>query len=534
MAAVWEGLDEVLVRSVAVKILHPHLAEDQVFLERFRREAISVARLSHPNIVATFDAGNASNGTAYIVMELVRGTTLRHRLEAGALPPGVAVGIAIQIADALRHAHTAGLVHRDIKPANILLCKGDTEAMPQVKVADFGIAKATEGMGLDLTRSGMVLGTAKYLSPEQVEGREPDARADLYSLGVVLFEMLTGEPPFVGPNDMTVALARLDGPAPQAGARCEGLPPALDRLVASLLARDPDDRPPSAGAVRHELASIQREPGGPVEAGWPVEAGGGPRGKGAGPGGKGKGADLTATMSPSTASGGGRRNATGPTGLLGPATPTGNARTAISRLPYQAGQRAGLRPRRPRWPGWLVAGLAAVAAVMAAFVLFGWGSTSSPRSPAAILGGGLGPGGTFTIKTVAVFHLERDADNAARVGYTHDANPATIWFTDRYYGPNFGRLRSGLGLAITLDGSHVLRHLKIESPTHGWSAEVYVAAAVPTSASLAPWGTPVAAKQSIDGTNTFDLGGRQAAAILLWITDLGPGYQAGVAELAVS
>jgi len=171
---------------------------------------------------------------------------------------------------------------------------------------------------------------------------------------------------------------------------------------------------------------------------------------------------------------------------------------------------------------------------MAAFVLFGWGSTSSPRSPAAILGGGAGPGGTFSIKTVTVFHLERDADNAARVGYAHDGNPATIWFTDRYYGPNFGRLRTGLGLAIGLDGPHAVRHLKVESPTRGWSAQVYLAEAVPASASLAPWGKPVAAKQGIDGTNTFDLGGRQAAAILLWITDLGPGYQTGVAELAVS
>ena len=126
MAAVWEGHDEVLARSVAIKVLHPHLAVDQVFQERFRREAIAAARLSHPNVVATFDAGTAANGTAYIVMELVRGTTLREFLaERGRLPAGLAVGIAIQIADALRHAHAAGLIHRDIKPANVLLFQND-------------------------------------------------------------------------------------------------------------------------------------------------------------------------------------------------------------------------------------------------------------------------------------------------------------------------------------------------------------------------------------------------------------------------
>src|ERR1700737_1695549 len=143
MASVWEGHDEVLSRSVAVKMLHPHLAGDHVFQERFRREAVAAARLSHPNIVATFDAGTATNGTASIVMELVRGTTLRHLLaQRGQLPFGLAVGIAIQIADALRHADGAGLVHRDIKPANVLLCDGDTGIVPRVKVTDFGIAKA--------------------------------------------------------------------------------------------------------------------------------------------------------------------------------------------------------------------------------------------------------------------------------------------------------------------------------------------------------------------------------------------------------
>ena len=176
MAAVWEGHDEVLARSVAVKVLHPHLADDRVFQERFRREAVSAARLSHPSVVATFDAGTAATGTAYIVMELVRGTTLRQLLsERGQLPPYLAVGIAAQIADALAHAHAAGLVHRDVKPANVLLCRSDAGLVPQVKVTDFGIAKAAEGVGgLDLTRTGMLMGHARL--PEPGAGRGGGAR----------------------------------------------------------------------------------------------------------------------------------------------------------------------------------------------------------------------------------------------------------------------------------------------------------------------------------------------------------------------
>jgi eukaryotic-like serine/threonine-protein kinase len=563
MAAVYEGRDEILARSVAVKVLHPHLAADQVFLERFRREAISAARLSHPNIVATFDAGTAANGTAYIVMELVRGTTLRHHLTQGGMPPGLAVSIAIQIADALRHAHAAGLVHRDIKPGNVLLCQGETDATPHVKVTDFGIAKAAAGMGLDLTMTGMVVGTPKYLSPEQVEGREPDVRADLYALGVVIFEMLTGDPPFTGPTDMATALARLDGPAPRLAARCRGLPPELDRLVAALMARDPDDRPPSATAVRQALASIPAI--GTARPVAPVN-----------------GADLTTVGNAKTTVAPARPGSTAPTGVLHPGSasasasasrgaktttasymaptssgvglpgrpPTGPGGPAGSGRPGPAsggggsnrrptggpnGPVKGRPPRRSRWPGRVVGVLVAATAIVAGVILSGHGARPTPGAPAAIQGGGgVAPGSTIGIGDVSVFHLERDADGAALVGKTHDGNPATMWTTDHYFGPNFAGLRHGLGLAITLDGTHRVHQLKVESPTIGWSAQVYLAAQVPGQASLAPWGQAVAVKQGINGAVTFDLGGRQAGAILLWITDLGPAYKAAIAELAVT
>jgi serine/threonine protein kinase len=255
MAEVWEGRDEILSRPVAVKVLQPHLATDGTFVERFRREAISAARLTHPGVVATFDTGTDA-GTAWIVMELIRGDTLRHLLNSrGPMDPSMAIDVAAQIADALAHAHRAGLVHRDVKPANILLVEED--GTPRAKVTDFGIAKATEGLGgLDLTRTGIVLGTPKYLSPEQVEGHEPDARADLYSLGVVLFEMLTGRPPFEGPTDMATAIAHVRQDAPRVSSLRPGVPPGLDDLVADLLAKDPAARIPSAAALRTALLAL--------------------------------------------------------------------------------------------------------------------------------------------------------------------------------------------------------------------------------------------------------------------------------------
>ncbi|MBV8981403.1 MAG: serine/threonine protein kinase, partial [Acidimicrobiia bacterium] len=159
MAEVWEGRDEVLDRPVAIKVLHPRLAGDDAFQERFRREAVAAARLAHPNVVATFDTG-MDGSVAYIVMELVTGRTLREVLKAdGPLPVAKAVAIAAAVADALHYAHEAGIVHRDVKPANILMGRDG-----RVKVADFGIAKAASGR--DLTNTGALLGTAKYLSPE--------------------------------------------------------------------------------------------------------------------------------------------------------------------------------------------------------------------------------------------------------------------------------------------------------------------------------------------------------------------------------
>src|SRR5215471_7427407 len=245
MATVWRARDEVLGREVAVKVLSPQFAADAGFVARFEREARHAARLSHPRLVTVFDCG-IDDGTAFIVMELVAGRTLRQVLdEAGIVPPAQAAGIAAAVCEALEVAHAAGLVHRDIKPANIVVSGGE------VKVLDFGIVRAEGTAGL--TRTQAVLGTAAYLSPEQASGRPAGPQSDLYSLGCVLFEMLTGQPPFTADSAVGLAYRHVhDYPGPPS-ARRPGVPAHLDGMTARLLAKDLAARPPGAAAARAGL-----------------------------------------------------------------------------------------------------------------------------------------------------------------------------------------------------------------------------------------------------------------------------------------
>ena len=221
MATVWRAHDQVLGREVAAKVLSPAYAADPGFLARFEREARHAAAVSHPRLVTVFDSG-IDHGTPFLVMELVAGRTLRQVLdEAGALPAGQAVAVAAAVCEGLDAAHAAGLVHRDITPANIMLAGGE------VKILDFGIARA-DGTKAG-TATGTVLGTAAYLSPEQAAGQPAGPRSDLYALGCVLFEMLTGGPPFTADSQVAVAYRQVhDDPGPPS-ARRPGLPPAWSR-----------------------------------------------------------------------------------------------------------------------------------------------------------------------------------------------------------------------------------------------------------------------------------------------------------------
>ena len=238
MAEVYMAEDQQLGRRVALKILHRRFAEDEQFVERFRREASSAAGLSHPNVVAIFDRGEW-DGTYYIAMELVEGRTLKDIVrEKGPAPPDAAVDITLQILRAARYAHKHGVVHRDIKPHNVLI---DQDG--RVRVTDFGIARAGTS---DMTETGSVMGTAQYLSPEQAQGRAVDARSDLYSIGIVLYELLTGQVPFDADSPVTVALKQVSEiPVPPAEL-VPGIPPAIDAVVMRALEKDPDRRYQSA------------------------------------------------------------------------------------------------------------------------------------------------------------------------------------------------------------------------------------------------------------------------------------------------
>lgn len=245
MATVWRGWDQVLARTVAIKVLHEHLAADEAFRERFRREAISAARLTHPNVVSLYDTGRDGEVT-YLVMEHVEGITLKHRLAAGALPVGSACRIGVAVARALDYAHQRGLIHRDVKPANILL--GPDGA---VKVTDFGIAKADQAD--DLTRTGTMLGTAAYVAPEQIRGDAVTAMSDQYALGVVLYEALTGVQPFRADTPLATAAQRLEHDPEPLRRLDRTIPRGVERAVQRALSREPQQRFASLAALAEAL-----------------------------------------------------------------------------------------------------------------------------------------------------------------------------------------------------------------------------------------------------------------------------------------
>ncbi len=260
MADVFSARDLLLDRQVAIKVLFPEFATDDNFVERFRREAQSAANLSHPNIVNVYDWGKYE-GTYFIAMEEVQGRTLADVLKTnGQLTSKQAAEIASEVAAALGFAHEKGTAHRDIKPANILIGKNG-----QVKVADFGIARAMNApTESNLTQVGSVMGTATYFSPEQAQGAQPDPRSDLYSLGIVMYEMVAGRAPFTGDNPVSIAYKQVhDAPQPLVQIVAD-VPKAYEAMVAKLLAKDPKVRYPSAGALRDDLRRFRNDE--PVQA----------------------------------------------------------------------------------------------------------------------------------------------------------------------------------------------------------------------------------------------------------------------------
>ena len=290
MASVHLAHDTVLDRQVAVKTLHTDLGREASFKERFRREAQAVARLQHINIVQVYDSGEdvAADGstTPYIVMEYVEGkglgTVLREAAaQYGAMPTAQALKITADVLSALEASHDEGLVHRDIKPGNVML-----SAKGVVKVMDFGIARALQSGVTSMTQTGMVVGTPQYLSPEQALGKSVDARSDLYSVGCMLFELLTGGLPFDGDSAFSIAYKHVQEPPPAPSTVNRAVTPAVDALVERALRKDPAHRFPSAAAMREEIERVNsaaQASGTPLQASTPLVIGEGPRSVNAAP-----------------------------------------------------------------------------------------------------------------------------------------------------------------------------------------------------------------------------------------------------------
>jgi len=459
MAEVWRGHDEVLGRPVAVKVLHEHLATDEGFLDRFRREAVTAARLSHPGVVRVFDTG-IDEDLCFIVMELYEGTTLADRLQEGPLPPEEAARIARAMLEGLAHAHGQEVVHRDVKPGNVLLHGG------QVKVADFGIAKAAYGG--DLTTTGTLLGTARYLAPEQVDAASVDHRADLYAVGVVLYEMLTGRAPFEADSAIAEATLRLmEAPTPP-GALRGGIPRELEAVVMKALARDPDERFQTAAEMRAAL-------------------------------------DHAVWTSPPLVPPLRREPQPAPSffraWMLVPIVATGLAAAVIVAGlllgSLELGGPLGVRPRQ---------------------------ESPSPTSPEAA--------GTIAVQSVQAHDpppgdgSEHDDD----AGFAVDGDPSTAWQTEGYTSPDLGGRKPGVGLIFDLGATVDIAGIDLTTPAPGWTFEVLTSADGSSFGDplVADDG---ASSFTADETTTVAFPEARARYVLIWITELtevGAGEHRGV------
>lgn len=535
MAEVWEAHDALLDRRVAVKTPLIHLRSRPEFTERFQREAVAAASLGHPNVVAVYDTGSEDGFGPYIVMELFHGPSLRDVLRAeGRLPVERAVGVAVKVATALGFAHQRGIVHRDIKPANVLIDGED------VKVVDFGIAKAAEAAD-DLTQTNLTLGTARYLSPEQVEGRPLDARSDLYALGVVLYEMVCGAAPFDADSEIALALKHVTAEPVAPSASCPGLPPWLDGVVLRALAKDPADRFDSAASFRQALLTQGRsDVAAPVRSPAPSATASAPAAPHPAPAAVGE--DTTGRLARTAAlsrAAVGVADADAPAGGSGPALPGPGFGTVgpADEVEHHPGAPVEGRHRHRR--GLPAASVALLAVLVAAAVFFGLHRPASgPSTGTTGAGAGTNGGGTGTVVALSAAHsynpLGDGTEHEETVGNLIDGNPSTEWATEHYANPAFGNLKSGVGAYVELARPGPVSRLVISSPSSGWQYEIFELDGTGAPPSLSGWGAPVARGTVGGSTTTVGLPHRSTGLVLLWITNLGPGNSSvSVGELTL-
>ena len=452
MSTVYLALDEVLDRPVAVKLLHREISEEADQLERFRREARTAARLSHPNLVGVIDAGE-DDGRPYIVFEYIEGRTLKRRIqEEGGLPVDEAVAYAIEIGRGLTAAHARKLVHRDVKPQNVLI---DPDG--RAKVTDFGIARSLEQKGM--TATGRVLGTTDYVSPEQAMGEDVDERSDVYSLGVVLYEMLTGDVPFQAETQVGVAMKHVNEPMPDVQAKRPEVSAAVASVVDRATTKDPRDR---YGTV----AQMVR--------------------------------DLEQTLEVEAARAGRHQRRGDQRARLGPRLAQAIGHRAVQARDRDGGHRR--RPdrcrvdhRRPAHPP---------------------GRSSSPTSGGTEVQ--LARRRRQRVRSAAG-RWPGDGHRAARDRFEPDRNRLDDRSTTTRRTSAASRTASGL--AIDAGSAVAAKSIVIRSPHQGYDAEIYESAGSPPS-SLSDWGQPVATLANGGATETIRLPGKSAKSFLIWITRL--------------
>jgi serine/threonine protein kinase len=516
MAEVWLGTDLSLSRQVAIKLLKPSLASDPIVAERFRREAIAVAQLNHQNIVAVYDAID-DNGRQAVVMQLVNGKSLRQLLdEQKRLSPDLTIHIGSCVASALDAAHRAGMVHRDVKPGNILITPDG-----RVLLTDFGIAKGLESSGDDLTNDNIMMGTAKYLSPEQVRGKRLDGRADLYSLGLVLYECLAGRVPFLGQNDADTALARLQRDPTDLTRLRPTLPNGLAELIHKLLARRPDQRYATGAAVRLALTDVSARANDPTLLDATDQR---PTNMGRPPALPLKPTDPTVRGPYDQGSTGPIRGAqpkavggyqpvrtTGQQPLTG-GRPAGAPIRSADRTP--TGQsRVQQRPNRQfeqrRSPSLIVVGGLLLAAIVVSAVL--WTTlgadddqgTQLPTGTSVVAldpSGSAGPiaigGSAFASATAYDPEGDDGAENDDQANFVLDGNRGTTWATSCYASMSLGD-KTGVGLVVTLAAPTAGR-LSIDIASSPWKLSVFTTTSDTVPDSIVGWGTAVATDGAVE------------------------------------